>query len=107
MYISGTGSSWDVPKIVTEWGLVPTKINMDVETINAVLRAGGMVELSGSGPMPFTSGGHYIAIRGVTASGKWLTFNSAYRGSDPDAEFDPSLILTYANAGSTYSITKQ
>ena len=40
-----------------------------------------MVHTSGSGSDPFTSGGHYIGIRGITSEGKWLLADS--NGTSP------------------------
>ncbi len=36
-----------------------------------------MIHTSGRGSNPFTSGGHYIGIRGITEDGKWLLADSA------------------------------
>lgn len=55
--------------------------------ITQILRSGGMVLISGkSDPAyapynseqmsPFTSGGHYIVIKNLTADGKWMIFDS-------------------------------
>lgn len=58
-----------------------------IEQINQVLRSGGMVLISGksvpgyapysNGQLsPFTSAGHYIVIKKLTADGKWMIFDS-------------------------------
>lgn len=70
------------------------------EVISPMLREGKMIVMSvGSETMAgqnFTSGAHWIAIRGITADGKWKVFSSSPRPSNEvnDMEFEPSEIVT-------------
>lgn len=81
----GQGSYGDrLPLIATKYGLKYEKIaNASVETVNEWLSKGGMVIFSlGSYAIPVYgniggNSGHFIAIRGVTSDGKWLTFDSS------------------------------
>lgn len=45
--------------------------------VSDFLRTGGVVQVVGSGAPPFTGGGHFVLIRGITPSGNWLIGNSA------------------------------
>lgn len=106
MYIPGVGSSWDIPKVVApHWGLKARHIGADVAKITATLQAGGLVIGSGSGPLPFTSGGHYIVIRAVTADGKWLIGDSGHTDTNKKS-WDPKQIVATMNDGSAYAVTK-
>lgn len=106
LYISGAGSSWSIAPVLAEkWGLHAKQIGLDVTTINATLRAGGLVIGSGDGPKPFTTSGHYIVIRAVTPDGKWLVGDSAHKDTNTIA-YTPSQIYTYLHDGSVYAITK-
>lgn len=106
MYIPGVGSSWDVaPRLAKHWNLKSEAIGKNKAKIESTLRSGGMVITSGTGPKPFTSAGHYIVIRAVTAEGKWKVGDSAH--SDTSAkDWDPSFIMGIMNGGATYAITK-
>lgn len=106
MYIAGTGSSWQVaPDLAKHYGLKATKIKSDVTAISNAIKSGGYVIMSGQGAKPFTSGGHYIMIRGVTADGKWKVGDSAHQDTN-NQTYNPSTILSMANEGSMYAITK-
>ena len=91
MYIRGIGSSHQVTKALADhYGLqyekLPTPANASqaIEMINKYLDEGWTFHISGRGTAPFSSGGHYIAIRGKTNDGKWLLFNSSGAGKDPN-----------------------
>jgi hypothetical protein len=108
LYVAGEGSSWSIaPDEAANWHLKSVPISSDVTSITKALQAGGLVIVAGEGPAPFTSGGHFIVIRGVTADGKWKV-------GDPDAshvgantqEWDPAQLVTSMNKGSAYDITK-
>lgn len=50
-----------------------------IDKINSYLKKGWMIHTSGtstSSSSPFTEGGHYIGIRGLTQDGKWLIADS-------------------------------
>jgi hypothetical protein len=106
---TAAGSSWAIARVVAEhWGLKANNIANTVAAVNAVLNAGGLVVTSGRGATPFTSGGHYITIRGVTSSGKWKIgdSNGNIGGQNSNKEWDPQQILDIANAGNVVAITK-
>ncbi|HUC89796.1 MAG TPA: phage tail tip lysozyme [Patescibacteria group bacterium] len=106
MYIPGVGSSWDIPKVLApNWGLKATFIGKNVAKINAAIQGGGYVIMSGRGALPYSSGGHYIAIRGITSSGKWLIGDSGHKNTSSQ-EWDPNGILVNTNDGSVYAVTK-
>ena len=91
MYVRGVGSSHQVTKALADhYGLqyekLPTPANASqaIEMINKYLDEGWTFHISGRGTAPFSSGGHYIAIRGKTNDGKWLLFNSSGAGKDPN-----------------------
>lgn len=109
IYVPGQGSSWSLAPILAEhWGLKSKNITNSVVEINKVLQAGGMVITSGTGKAPFTSAGHYIAIRGVTSSGKWLVAdsNGSTGQNNSKKEWEPTDILGTANAGNIVAISK-
>ena len=99
------GSYPSISEVARDYGLTvihhPAS-DWKITTISAILQNGGMVQVAGGGANPFTSGGHFIGIRGISANGKWYIFDSA--GSHfinyPDnntKEWEPSTII---NAGS-------
>jgi hypothetical protein len=109
LYIPGQGSSWDVAPVLAEhWGLHAKNITKSVAAINKVLQSGGLVITSGSGSTPFTSGGHYITIRGVTSDGKWkLGDSNGQKGiANSKKDWDPQAVLVNANADNVVAITK-
>lgn len=105
-YIPGAGSAWTLPAVTApNWGLKAQAIGANIAKINATLQAGGLVITSGQGPKPFTSGGHYIVIRALTADGKWKVGDSAHNDTS-DKEWDPQQLLASMNDGSVYAVTK-
>lgn len=95
-YVPGEGSSWSIAKNFAEhWGLKATNIPGNVADINTALRAGGLIVTSGSGVSPFTTGGHYITIRAVTANGTWLIGDSNGQGgiANSSKEWDPTSLI--------------
>jgi hypothetical protein len=106
LYIPGEGSSWNLPPVLaTHWGLKARAIGANQARITAELQAGGLVIASGQGPEPFTSGGHYLVIRGVTADGKWKIGDSGHNDTS-DKEWSSQQLLSSMNDGSVYVITK-
>lgn len=89
--IDGTnGSSWGITKaLATEYGLKAVGISNSPAAISEALKRGSMIHLSGSGGNPWTQGGHYIAIRGITAEGKWLLADP-YNQDNNTIEWEPS-----------------
>jgi hypothetical protein len=109
VYIPGQGSDHKVARVLAEhWNLKAANIEATVTAVNAVLQAGGLVITSGSGATPFTSGGHYIVIRGVTDSGKWMIADSNGQAglANSNKEWVPQYILDIANKGNVVAITK-
>lgn len=111
MYVTGVGSSWLVPAVLgPHWGLKASRIANSAEAITAAVKAGGMVVMAGMGGAPFTNSGHYIAIRGVTADGQWLIFDSNSL-SNSQQPWPPQMVLMNSNerydeSGSYYVLTK-
>jgi hypothetical protein len=103
IYVPGSGSSWDVTRVLAEhYGLQYEVINTTratvVEDVSEYLRQGWMVHSSGggnygSGAAPYSRGGHYVGIRGITADGKWLIADSASQSRDQNKLWDPQEVL--------------
>ncbi|HEY5667827.1 MAG TPA: phage tail tip lysozyme [Candidatus Saccharimonadales bacterium] len=107
MYLPGVGSDWSIaPVVAKHWGLNATFIGPNATKITQALQAGAVIVGAGQGPLPFTSGGHYIAIRGVTADGKWMIGDSAHRNTSAQ-QWDPASLLAYMGGGSIYAISKE
>lgn len=108
MYMDGVGSSWDLTKtLANSYSLDYEHINVSglntdqvIEKINEYLKNGWMIHTSGSGSSPFTTGGHYIGIRGLTKDGKWLIADSNDKQGQKEGknntykEWDPKEIIT-------------
>ncbi len=108
LYIAGQGSSWDIGPVLAEhWGLKAQNIGVNLEAITKTLQAGGLVITAGQGAEPFTSGGHFIVIRGITAEGKFKVGDSGHSDTS-DKEWDAQQILASMRGrdGSVYAITK-
>ena len=106
MYLAGIGSSWDIaPDLAKHYSLVATKASKNVTVLNQALQGGGYIIMSGAGSLPFTTGGQYIAIRGVTTDGKWRVAVPNDQTTS-DQTFDPATILSMADEGSIYIISK-
>jgi hypothetical protein len=107
-YVPEAGSKWTIGPVLAEhYGLTSEPIATDIEEISTALSAGKMVITAGQGALPFTTGGHFIAIRGITADGKWLIGDSGHRETS-SKEWDPTeLILQMKERdGSAYAISK-
>ncbi len=106
LYEPGVGSSWLIAKVLAEhWGLKATFIGADVSKIVDTLANGGLVIGSGSGSLPFTAGGHYIVIRGVTADGKFKVGDSAHTDTNTQ-DWDPAQLVSQMHSGSVYAISQ-
>lgn len=106
LYVPGAGSSWAIGPVLAEhWGLKSQQIGADISKITATLQAGGLVITAGQGPKPFTSGGHFIVIRAVTADGKFKVGDSGHSDTS-DQEWDPQQLISSMADGSVYAITK-
>lgn len=108
LYVEGAGSSWNIGPVLAEhWGLKAVNIGVDAAKIEATLRVGGLVITAGQGAKPFTDGGHFLVIRGITAEGKYKVGDSGHSDTS-DREWDVDQILASMNGrdGSVYAITK-
>ncbi len=110
MYIPGTGSSWSIgPRLAEHWGLSALNIGpASVARISASIQGGALILAAGKGPVPFSTGGHFIVIRAVTADGKWMVGNSGNAESN-DIAWDPQQIVSSILAndgGSVYAISR-
>lgn len=93
----GAGSYHNIHSVIGgHWGLKSTNMNKSIPKINEGLRAGGLVILAGSGSAPFTQGGHFIAVRAVTGSNKWLIgdSNGTVGLENSKKEWDPVYIMS-------------
>lgn len=102
MYVRGVGSSHLVTQtLASHYGLqyekIPTPANASqaIEIMNKYLDEGWTLHISGKGTAPFSANGHYIAVRGKSSDGKWLLFNSAGAGKDPNnLIMDPQTVVS-------------
>lgn len=88
------GSSHAITELAQDYGLKVEDFGRpSIEEISNYLRQGWMFHVAGSGDTPFSAGGHFIGIRGITADGKWLIFDSG-NSSNNDKEWNPSDIYS-------------
>lgn len=101
------GSSGNIATIMApHWQLKATPIKNDVTEMNTAMQSGGLIIIAGQGTTaPWTEGGHYILIRGLTANNKWKIGDSNLPGNNT-IEFDPTALLVGAVAGSAFVISK-
>jgi hypothetical protein len=100
---TSAGSYHNIHQVLGDhYGLKYTQLTKDVTVINQGLRDGGLVIMAGTGSVPFTSFGHIIVIRAVTADGKWLIGDSngaiGQANSANTKEWDPAAILSMVDA---------
>lgn len=102
MYVHGAGSSWAITSTLAgHYGLKYEPLgDYSVEYINTQLRSGGMIHVAGSGSMPYTSGGHYIAIIGISDSGDWIVTDSGHSAEYAVATYNPQQIVAGMHVGS-------
>jgi hypothetical protein len=94
-YIPGQGSNWSLMIDGPEaYGFKSTDIGTDMSRAAAELRSGSVVIASGTGPKPFTAGGHILVLRGITAEGKLLVGDSG-NSDTSDKEWDAALLAGY------------
>lgn len=104
MYVAGQGSSHQLPAVLApHWGLNARPLSNSVAAVNSTLASGGMVIMAGSGSAPYSSSGHYIAVRAVTPDGKWLIFDSISLQNSRTA-WNPASIM--APARGIYAVSK-
>ena len=99
------GTGWSVDSIrhyLSACGVNATVIAADSEKILASLQAGNpVIELTGPGM--FTTGGHYIVLRGVTSDGKIL-INDPNSQSNSQKAFPLETLIRQAKGGTPFVI---
>lgn len=77
-YVAGKGSTYTlIEDMCTKYGLSVQRVaRTEKETIDAALREGKLC-ICIMGPGDFTSGGHFIVLRGITEKGYYLVGDSA------------------------------
>lgn len=106
MYIDGIGSGWNIgPVVAKNWGLQSEPVARDVGAITNAINSGKLVIAPGQGAKPFTSGGHFIVIRGVTSNGNWLVGDSGHKDTSAK-EWPPEQLVTSMRNGGIYAVFK-
>ena len=104
MHVHGAGSSHAITKVLADhYGFDYEDLNgyskaQQIDIISQKLRDGWMIHISGRGANPFSAGGHYIGIRGITSDGKWLLVDSSgSRGkANMERSWEPSEVIAYS-----------
>ncbi|MDB5168792.1 MAG: hypothetical protein JWO41_148 [Candidatus Saccharibacteria bacterium] len=103
---NGQGSKWEIaPAIAQQYSLKSVAVGADIAKISAILKAGGLVAAPGDGADPYTTSGHYIVIRAVTADGKWKVADPFHDDANTK-EWDPQQLVQQMHGGGVYGITK-
>lgn len=76
------------------YGVNTRAITISIESIQAALDSGQMVHIVGSGSLPFSQNGHYVAII-KSDNDKWWVANSGYAAHKWEA-YDPITIVSNA-----------
>ena len=86
----GAGSYDTLPSVLSShYGVTVEELPTEVGAISNALRAGKMVYTGGGGVMPYTSGGHIVAIVGITSTGDWIVADSYQTGHPAVATYNP------------------
>lgn len=105
-YVNGVGTSWSFFEgISKEYGIKSTNIGKNVKKIVEALSSGKPV-IASMAPGTFTSGGHFIVLRGITADGKILVNDpndNTHTKNFYRREFDISLIINESKNMWTFS----
>ena len=96
------GSEYAITTIARKYGLYVQDLgyHIGIERASELLRQGVMFHIAGHGLNPFSKGGHFIGIRGITEDGKWLIFDSSHKVEHPEnntKEWEPIEIYQYAD----------
>jgi hypothetical protein len=95
-------------KLAPLYGLKSKSIPLSVAAINTALKAGSMIHIVGRGASPFTTGGHFVTIRGIASNGNWLVGDSngqkGIANSNNMSGFSPAGLLSDASAA--YEVSK-
>ena len=81
-----------------------------VDKISSMLKDGWVIHVSGAGYYgPWTSGGHFIGIRGITEDDKWLIGDpNGYRGkANTEKEWDPTALVSGGMHYKPYAIRRK
>lgn len=101
-FAAGQGSYHSlIPNAAAAWGLPVEGVSKDgnVQKIVDALSSGQLV-VAIMGPGHFTSGGHFIVLRGVTSTGKILVADPSSRNRS-NQEWDLSLIVSESRNGAS------
>lgn len=93
-YVPGAGSAWSIfPATAEAFGISCSNLGKNISSMIAALEEGKPVIASMS-PGTFTSGGHFIVLRGITEEGKILVNdpNDSPSKNHAGREFDLNLI---------------
>lgn len=105
-YIPNKGS--DHQKMLQQgpqhWGLTSTPLGTDISKAIEAIKGGALVIATGTGGVrPYTTSGHIIVLRAVTADGKIQVGDPGFT-ADNNVNFDPSAIT--AGLTSLWAVTK-
>ncbi len=118
MYVTGAGSSWDITRVLAEkYQLQYKQINASggssacISAVNQALQDGWMIHTTGYSAIntpPFTDGGHYIGIAGLTSDGKWLVADSVSENrGHGNRPYEPADVISAGmNCGNVRGIKK-
>jgi hypothetical protein len=88
------GSSWDITRLLAEhFGLTYERIPNSVDAINEALSNGKMIHICGRGGMPFSEGGHYVAIVGMDEHGDWIIADPGRGEAEAIAVYSPGEVM--------------
>ncbi len=101
MYVPGEGADPATTKYLADYYHLqyekPT-VSSESEAVTKItdyLKNGWMVIVSGKGNRPFTTNGHYIGIRGITESGRWLIADPGHMEDySTKQDYDPTQIVS-------------
>lgn len=82
-----------------------SSIEASMNDITQHLKDGWMVMTAGAGSVPYTSGGHYVGIRGIDSNGKWLLADSGHTEDVSQQPWEPKDVMTAGiNPDNVYAI---
>ena len=105
MSVAGGSSHSIGPVLAEHWGLKSEFVGPSIRKISHALNNGGLVIAVGNGSEPFTTGGHFIVIRGISANNQWYVGDSAHDDTSPQ-EWDPSTLVANMRTTGIYAIYK-
>ena len=95
-YVAGQGSSWSLfPAVAEQYGIKCSELGKNAKAVVDALSNGCPV-IASMGPGTFTSGGHFIVLRGITEDGKILVNDpndNTYSKKFYEREFDLALFM--------------